>query len=83
MQVLDKVDLKQLIVLLACVLCEGFVHLWDIVTGSLVRAVSLSESDSSMFVRQLHVTADNSVLVCDYGSQLRVIRFTSVLEKDD
>jgi hypothetical protein len=75
-------------VILTCnatiVLCEqGFIHLWDVAAGELVRAVSLSEFDGSVFVRQLHVTADSSVLVCDYGSQLRVVRFTSVLEKDD
>lgn len=62
---------------------QGFIHVWDVATGVLVRAVTLSEYDSSIFVRQLHVTAGNSVLVCDYGPQLRVVRFTSVLEKDD
>jgi len=51
----------------------------------LIRRVSLSsEGDQSQFVRQLVVSADSSpVIVADYGSQLCLVRFTSVLEKDD
>ena len=59
-------------------------YVWDVEKGSLLRVVSLSNEDGSQFVRQLHVSADSSpVLVADYGSQLRLVRFTSVLEKDD
>jgi len=60
-------------------------YMWDVDKGQLLRAVSLSsEADHSQFVRQLHVSSDSSpVIVADYGSQLRLVRFTSVLEKDD
>ena len=59
-------------------------YIWDTEKGSLLRGVSLSDEDNSQFVRQLHVSADSSpVVVTDYGCQLRLVRFTSVLEKDD
>ena len=59
-------------------------YVWDVDNGSLLRVVSLSSEDGSQFVRQLHVSADSCpVLVADYGCQLRLVRFTSVLEKDD
>jgi len=60
-------------------------YVWDVDKGSLLRAVSLSNDDNhSQFVRQLHVSTDSSlVVVADYGRQLRLVRFTSVLEKDD
>jgi len=64
---------------------QGCMYMWDIEKGMLIRPVSLSnEGDHSQFVRQLHVSVDNSpVIVADYGCQLRLVRFTSVLEKDD
>ena len=59
-------------------------YVWDVEEGSLLRVVSLSVDNDCQFVRQLHVSADCSPLVvADYGSQLRLVRFTSVLEKDD
>ena len=60
-------------------------YVWDVEKGLLIRPVSLSgDGDCSQFVRQLHVSADSSpVVVADYGSALRLVRFTSVLEKDD
>lgn len=58
--------------------------MWDVDKGTLLRVVSLSDDDQSQFVRQLHASTDSSpVVVADYGSQLRLVRFTSVLEKDD
>ena len=59
-------------------------YVWDVDKGTLLRIMSLSSRDCSQFVRQLHVSTNGStVLVADYGSQLRLVRFTSVLEKDD
>jgi hypothetical protein len=56
--------------------------MWDVHKGTLLRVMPLGDHDISVFVRQL-VVIDNSVVVCGYGPQLRLIRFTSVLEKDD
>jgi len=62
---------------------------WDVDHGGLLRVVSLSarhHADQSQFVRQLHVSdvdTSSPVVVADYGCQLRLVRFTSVLEKDD
>lgn len=61
---------------------QGSLHLWDVHKGRLLRALSLGDHDASVFIRQLLVI-DNSVVVCDFGSQLRVVQFTPVLEKDD
>ena len=68
-----------------CVCLQGCVYVWDVEKGMLIRRVPLgSEGDHSQFVRQLVVSADSSpVIVADYGSQLCLVRFTSVLEKDD
>lgn len=61
---------------------QGSLHLWDVQKGTLLRALSLGDHDASVFVRQLLVI-NSSVVVCDFGPQLRVIQFTPVLEKDD
>ena len=66
------------------VLCslQGCLYLWDVVKGEVLRIVDLgSRHDSCVSIRQLHVI-DNCV-VCDFGNQLRVIKFPSVLEKAD
>ncbi|ELU06614.1 hypothetical protein CAPTEDRAFT_96666 [Capitella teleta] len=61
---------------------QGSLYLWDIGKGEVLRDVVLGDYDSSIFVRQIHVI-DQSTVVCDYGSQVCVIHFPSVLEKSD
>ena len=55
-------------------------YLWDVAKGEILRAVRLGDADHSVFVNQIHVIA-NAAVVCDYGNQLRVVQFKSVLEK--
>ena len=61
---------------------QGCLHLWDVENGTLLRVLPLGDHDISVFVRQL-IVIDSAVVVCGYGPQLRLVRFTSVLEKDD
>ena len=57
---------------------QGCIYLWDLSKGEVLRAVQLG--DHAVFVRQIHVIS-NSIVVCDYGRELRVIHFPAVLEK--
>lgn len=59
---------------------QGCIYLWDVSKGRALRAIQLGDDDHSIFVRQVHVVNNTSV-VCDYGSQLQVIHFPAVLEK--
>lgn len=60
----------------------GCIYLWDVETCTVVRSLNLGDGNSSDFVRQLLVSG-GGLVVADYGTQLRVIRFNSVLEKHD
>lgn len=61
---------------------QGCLYLWDITKGYILRAVSLGDHDASIFIHQVQIIG-NSVVVCDYDRELRVIRFPSILEKVD
>ncbi|XP_074658756.1 sterol regulatory element-binding protein cleavage-activating protein-like [Tubulanus polymorphus] len=61
---------------------QGCIMLWDITKGEFLRVVPLGSHDQSNFVRQL-IVVDNSTAICDYGNELRVVHFPSVLEKVD
>ena len=49
---------------------------WDLELGEPVRLVRLGDRDSSVFVRQMTPVGD--AIVCDYGAELRVVRFPPV-----
>ncbi|KAF4532599.1 hypothetical protein B566_EDAN013377 [Ephemera danica] len=51
---------------------------WDVRRGEPVRAVRLGHAASGVFVQ--HLIALHDSVVCDYGSQLRVVRFPLVAE---
>lgn len=60
---------------------QGSLGIWDIRLGDPVRIVRLGNTDDSVLVRQVrHV---GHTIVCDYGSQLRVVRFPAIVEKVD
>lgn len=54
---------------------------WDVRTGEPVREVRLGHKDGCIFVKQM-LTLRGSV-VCDFGRQLKVVRFPSVSDKMD
>jgi hypothetical protein len=60
---------------------KGSLIVWDVRTGRSVRAVRLGHRDNAVFVRQIMGCAD--AVLCDYGSQLRLVRFPSVVNKMD
>ncbi|GAB1599283.1 sterol regulatory element-binding protein cleavage-activating protein-like [Argonauta hians] len=60
---------------------QGFLYLWDIVHGQLKKQIQVSHTDQAAFIRFVQII-DHSV-VCDYGNELRVINFPTILEKND
>ncbi|XP_078571709.1 sterol regulatory element-binding protein cleavage-activating protein-like isoform X1 [Branchiostoma floridae x Branchiostoma japonicum] len=59
---------------------QGCLYLWNILRGEHLRTVLLGDNDQSQFVRQVQVIYASSV-ICNYGNQLQVVHFPSVLEK--
>jgi len=64
-----------------CMLFQGSLVVWDVRSGQAVRVVRLGHRDNAVFVRQIMGCAD--AVLCDYGSQLRLVRFPSVVNKMD
>lgn len=60
---------------------QGSLIVWDVRAGDPVRLVRLGHSDSCVFVKQLLLLRDS--VVCDYGNQLRVVRFPLATDKTD
>lgn len=60
---------------------QGSLVVWDVRTGEPVREVRLSHKDSCIFIKQMLALRDS--VVCDYGRQLRIIRFPLVSDKLD
>ncbi|KAJ8314345.1 hypothetical protein KUTeg_008906 [Tegillarca granosa] len=58
----------------------GCIYLLDISKGEIIRTVQLGEIDRTAFIHQIKVVA-NTVIVCDYASEMKVIHFPTVLEK--
>ncbi|CAG0897071.1 unnamed protein product [Darwinula stevensoni] len=62
---------------------QGSLVIWDVRVGEPVRILRLGDADESTRVKQLLLVDDHHI-VCDYGNQLKVIRFPLVLKyKDD
>ncbi|XP_043261017.1 sterol regulatory element-binding protein cleavage-activating protein [Colletes gigas] len=60
---------------------QGSLVVWDVRTGEPVREVRLGHKDSCIFVKQMLALRDS--VVCDFGRQLRIIRFPLVSDKLD
>lgn len=59
---------------------QGSLYLWDIHKGELVRVVNLQQRDRTAYIQHIR-SMENSTIVCDYGSDIKVIHFPLVLEK--
>lgn len=55
---------------------QGSLVVWDVRTGESIREVRLGDADSSTFVRHVMVVRDN--VICDYGTQLRIVSFPMI-----
>ncbi|XP_015600062.1 sterol regulatory element-binding protein cleavage-activating protein isoform X2 [Cephus cinctus] len=60
---------------------QGSLVVWDVRTGDPVREVTLGHKDSCIFVKQMLALRDS--VVCDFGRQLRIVRFPLVSDKLD
>ncbi|XP_012541992.1 sterol regulatory element-binding protein cleavage-activating protein [Monomorium pharaonis] len=60
---------------------QGSLVVWDVRTGEPVREVRLGHKDSCIFIKQMLALRDS--VVCDYGRQLRIVRFPLVSDKLD
>ncbi|CAG7834620.1 unnamed protein product [Allacma fusca] len=58
---------------------QGSLIVWDVQSGNPVRSVRLGHRDNTIFVRQI-INCGGAVL-CDYGAQLRLVRFPSIVNK--
>ena len=61
---------------------QGCINLVDINKGTVLRCVNLGNVERTAFVNQIKVV-QNTVIVCDYASEMKVIQFPTVLEKAD
>ncbi|XP_060850773.1 sterol regulatory element-binding protein cleavage-activating protein isoform X2 [Rhopalosiphum padi] len=59
---------------------QGSIVIMDVQTGEPVKVFSLGDSDCNV-VTQLLTLSDS--IVCDYGTELRVVRFPMVATKED
>ncbi|XP_014205675.1 sterol regulatory element-binding protein cleavage-activating protein [Copidosoma floridanum] len=60
---------------------QGSLIIWDVRTGEPIREVRLGHKDSCIFVKQMLPLRDS--VVCDFGRQLRIIRFPLISDKMD
>ncbi|XP_011494739.1 PREDICTED: sterol regulatory element-binding protein cleavage-activating protein [Ceratosolen solmsi marchali] len=60
---------------------QGSLIVWDVRTGEPIREVRLGHKDSCIFVKQMLPLRDS--IVCDFGRQLRIVRFPLVSDKID
>ncbi|OXU21849.1 hypothetical protein TSAR_009631 [Trichomalopsis sarcophagae] len=60
---------------------QGSLIVWDVRTGEPIREVRLGHKDSCIFVKQMLPLRDS--IVCDFGRQLRIVRFPLVSNKLD
>lgn len=60
---------------------QGSLMLLDVRTGDTVRSVTLGHHDNCVFVKQMLLLRD--AIVCDYGTQLRIVRFPLITHKFD
>lgn len=60
---------------------QGSLVMWDVRTGDPVRIVRLGDSDHSVFVKQILNLGDS--VVCDYGNQLRIVKFPIITDKTE
>ena len=61
---------------------QGCLYLWDVHKGELVRIVNLQDREKTAFIHHIQAM-ENSTIVCDFGSEIKVIHFPMVLEKVD
>ncbi|KAJ8666955.1 hypothetical protein QAD02_008617 [Eretmocerus hayati] len=60
---------------------QGSLIVWDVRTGEPIREVRLGHKDSCIFVKQMIPLRDS--IVCDFGRQLRIVRFPLISDKVD
>lgn len=60
---------------------QGSLVMWDVRSGDPVRIVRLGDSDNSVFVKQIVNLGDS--VVCDYGNQLRIVKFPIITDKTE
>lgn len=60
---------------------QGSLVVLDAATGETIRLVKLGSQNSCVFIRHILNVGDG--IVCDYGDQLRLVRFPLVYDKND
>ncbi|XP_063979282.1 sterol regulatory element-binding protein cleavage-activating protein [Diachasmimorpha longicaudata] len=60
---------------------QGSLVVWDVRTGEPMREVRLDHKDSCVYVKQMIALRDS--VICDFGRQLRIVRFPLVSDKLD
>ena len=59
----------------------GSLIILDARSGEITRQITLGNRDNCVFVKQLYLLED--AIVCDYGMELRIIRFPLICNKTD
>ncbi|XP_065216116.1 sterol regulatory element-binding protein cleavage-activating protein [Planococcus citri] len=60
---------------------QGCLAVLDVGTGETIRLVKLGPTDACVFIR--HIISVGDGIICDYGDQLRLVRFPFVCDKND
>ena len=59
---------------------KGHISVWDVLTGRRVKTVLLGNDDTSVFVRFVNV-CEHATVVCDFGKELKIVKFPAVMDK--
>lgn len=59
---------------------QGHISVWDVLTGRRVKTVLLGNDDTSVFVRFVNV-CEHATVVCDFGKELKIVKFPAVMDK--
>lgn len=54
---------------------KGSLIVWDVRTGQQAREVKLDETNVQFSPKKMLILPDCKSVVCDYGNQLRIVRF--------
>lgn len=60
---------------------QGYLMVIDVTTGEIIRMIKLGHCDSAIFIKHIINLGDG--IVCDYGEQLKLIKFPLVCDKSD
>ena len=78
----NNLEISKIFVCIHVIHEQGCIVVWNIRSGRVLRTIALGEYNYSNFVNHIQ-KIDNSTIACSYGSEVYIISFSSVVEKND